>query len=176
MLVNFLTYSKKRQTMINNNSLIESISKDMFDSDLTSTRLTLAFAEILWAIMLFWPGETFDRPTYLAMARIMSETSWGFVFLISAFLQTKIVVLSQQNRDWAKVFANWNAVLWVTVVGSALFSVYPPPAAMAGEITLACAAVWIWLRPSLLDRAAIKYLEEGRTECPILREGHNARK
>ena len=162
--------------MINNKSLIESISKSMFDSDMTNTRLTLAFAEILWAIMLFWPGETFDRPTYLAMAGIMSETSWGFVFLISAFLQTKIVVLSQQNRDWAKVFANWNAVLWVTVVGSALFSVYPPPAAMAGEIALASVAVWIWLRPLLLDRAAIKYLEERRTKCPILREGHNARK
>ena len=74
------------------------------------------------------------------------------------------------------MFANWNAVLWVTVVGSALFSVYPPPAAMAGEIVLASAAVWIWLRPLLLDRAAIKYLEERRTKCPILREGHNARK
>lgn len=162
--------------MINNKSLIESISKVMFDSDMTNTRLTLAFAEILWSIMLFWPGETFDRPTYLAMARIMSETSWGFVFLISAILQIRIVVLSQQNRDWAKVFANWNAVLWVTVVGSALFSVYPPPAAMAGEIALACAAVWIWLRPILLDRAAIKYQEERRIDCPILREGSDARK
>ena len=162
--------------MINNKSLIESISKVMFDSDMTNTRLTLAFAEILWAIMLFWPGDTFDRPTYLAMARIMSETSWGFVFLMSAFLQIRIVVLSQQNRDWAKVFANWNAVLWVTVVGSALFSVYPPPAAMSGEIALACAAVWIWLRPILLDRAAIKYQEERRIDCPILREGSDARK
>ena len=163
--------------MINNKSLIESISKVMFDSNMTNTRLTLAFAEILWAIMLFWPGETFDRPTYLVMAGIMSETSWGFVFLMSAFLQIRIVVLSRQNRDWAKVFANWNAVLWVTVVGSALFSVYPPhAAAMAGEIALACAAAWIWLRPILLDRAAIRYQEERRTECSILREGHNARK
>lgn len=159
-----------------NKSLIESVSKVMFDSDMTNTRLTLAFAEILWAVMLFWPGNTFDRPTYLAMARVMSETSWGFVFLMSAFLQIRIVVLSQQNRDWAKVFANWNAVLWVTVVGSALFSVYPPPAAMAGEIALACAAVWIWLRPILLDRAAIKYQEERRIDCPIFREGSDARK
>ncbi len=162
--------------MLRNKSLVESLSKVMFDSDMTNTRLTLAFAEILWAIMLFWPGETFDRPTYQAMAGMMSETGWGFVFLISALLQTKIVVLSQQNRDWAKVFANWNAVLWVTVVVGALFSVYPPPAAVAGEIALASAAVWIWLRPLLLDRAVIRYQEERRTKCPILREGHNARK
>lgn len=29
----------------------------LFDSDLVATRLALAFAEMCWAIMLFWPFE-----------------------------------------------------------------------------------------------------------------------
>lgn len=36
----------------------------IFDSDLIATRLLLAFAEFLWAAMLFWPGYTFKRKNY----------------------------------------------------------------------------------------------------------------
>ena len=146
-------------------SLTPRISKMLFDSDLTNTRFSLALAEILWAIMLFWPGDTFGRPTYELMSRVLSETSWAFVFLASGITQLSIVLYEQQNRDWAKVFANWNAVLWVFVVSAAFYSVYPPPAAMSGEVALACAAVWVWLRPLILDRAAIKFSANRRAAC-----------
>jgi len=143
-------------------TILPNISRAMFDTDLTNTRITLAFAEFLWAVMLFWPGDTFNRPTYFMMSNVMSEITWGFVFLASSMVQLYIALFNHQNRDWAKVFANWNAVLWVFVVGAAMLSVSPPPAAMAGEISLACAAFWIWFRPLILDRAVIKFNEERR--------------
>ena len=136
--------------------LIPSLSKAFFDSDLVHTRIILSLGEFLWAVMLLWPGDTFGRPTYDVMSRVMSEASWGFVFLVSSILQFSIVVYEQQNRDWAKVFANWNAVLWVFVVGASVVSVYPPPAAMGGEVALAFAAFWVWIRALILDRAAVK--------------------
>lgn len=147
-------------------TILPNISRAMFDTDLTNTRVTLAFAEFLWAVMLFWPGETFNRPTYFMMSNVMSEITWGFVFLASSMVQLYIALFNHQNRDWAKVFANWNAVLWVFVVGAAMLSVSPPPAAMAGEISLACAAFWIWFRPLILDRAAIKFNEDRRCRYP----------
>lgn len=147
-------------------TILPNISRAMFDTDLTNTRITLAFAEFLWAVMLFWPGATFNRPAYFMMSNVMSEITWGFVFLASSMVQLYIALFNHQNRDWAKVFANWNAVLWVFVVGAAMLSVSPPPAAMAGEISLACAAFWIWFRPLILDRAAIKFNEERRCRYP----------
>jgi len=118
-------------------------------SDLKDTRLTLAMAEFMWAIMLFWPGDTFERPTYAHMAAIMAEEWWGIVFLISSFIQVYIVVKEQTNKTWAWYFAGWNFCFWGFTVWSMLASVYPPPAAIGGEIALALAAFWIWLRPIL---------------------------
>ena len=138
-------------------SILPNISKALFDSDLISTRISLSIAEFFWAVMLFWPGDTFERPTYTIMANVMSETMWGFVFLISSILQMSIVVYAQYEKDWAKIFANWNAVWWVFVVGASLSSVYPPPAAMGGEIALTFAAVWIWMRPLVINSATNKY-------------------
>ena len=44
-----------------------------FDTDPIATRFILAMAEFLWAAMLWWPGDTFGRPTYAIMARVMPE-------------------------------------------------------------------------------------------------------
>ena len=129
---------------------LKNLSKVLFDTDLISTRITLAFAEVLWAIMLFWPGDTFVRPTYSIISGVMSETAWAFTFMITGMLQLSIVLFNQYGRPWAQVFANWNAVMWVFVVGASLMSVYPPPAAIGGEIALACAAVWLWARPLII--------------------------
>lgn len=129
---------------------LKNLSKALFDTDLISTRITLAFAEVLWALMLFWPGDTFVRPTYSIISGVMSETAWAFTFMITGMLQLSIVLFNQYGRPWAQVFANWNAVMWVFVVGAALMSVYPPPAAIGGEIALAGAAVWLWARPLII--------------------------
>ncbi len=67
--------------------IIGSLSRLLWDTDLIATRFLLALAEMLWAIMLVWPGETFSRPTYLNMAALMSEGAWAIVFALSSITQ-----------------------------------------------------------------------------------------
>ena len=136
--------------------IVPNVSRALFDSDFVATRLILAVAELLWAMMLFWPGDTFDRPTYTALANVASETVWAFIFLTSGVLQSCVVMYNKYGKPWAQVFANWNAVLWVFVVSASITSVHPPPAAMGGEIALAMAAVCVWLRPLIMREVYVR--------------------
>ena len=126
------------------------VAAAIFDSDLIATRLLLAFAEFLWAVMLIWPGDTFGRPTYALMAELATEEALACVFGLTSYLQFRIVFGNRQHTLWAHYFALWNSLLWAVVVGSMLLSVYPPPAAIAGEISLMVAAAWVWVRPMIL--------------------------
>lgn len=126
------------------------LAKALFDDKLIYTRLVLSASEGLWAILLLWPGITFARPTYEHMALVANEEVWGVLFALSAITQLTIVLRQDYHCTLARYFAAWNAVLWAYVVGSMLMSVYPPPAAISGEIVLAFAAFWIWLRPYIL--------------------------
>ena len=143
-------------------NLIEGCSSALFESDLIATRLSLAVAELLWAVMLLWPGNTFDRPTYFWMSQFGSETLWALVFLVSGLYQGYIVAAQKVRSRQAEVFAYFNAFIWVFTVGCMLASVYPPPAAIGGEISLAVAAFWIAIRPVLL-----KYIDWYATRTPI---------
>lgn len=136
--------------------LINPVANALFNSDLISTRIVLGIAELAWCLMLLWPGDTFARPTYSIMSILMPELCWAFVFGVSALLQFHIAVNQCWYEHWARVFATWNASLWILVVGSMILSVYPPPAAIGGEIALTLAAIWIWARPLLIARG-IKY-------------------
>ena len=131
-------------------NLSDRVAAAIFDSDLIATRLLLAFAEFLWAVMLFWPGDTFGRPTYALMAALAPENVWACAFGVTSYLQLYIVLNGRQHTLWAHYFALWNSLLWSYVVGSMLLSVYPPPAAIAGEISLMTAAAWVWVRPMIL--------------------------
>lgn len=137
--------------------IVDSLTRAIFDSDLISTRLTLALAEAFWAAMLLWPGDTFDRPTYSLMGQAAPEWVWAIIFGITAALQFAIVLRGEFHAPWARVFSTWNAGLWCSVVGSMLLSVYPPPGAIGGEAALAVAALWIWVRPLLIERGERKY-------------------
>lgn len=131
---------------------ISGMSRALFDSDLIATRLALFIAEALWAVMLFWPGSTFDRPTYSDMAKLAPELVWATAFGISAVLQISIVVYQQCGRAWAHLFAAWNASLWCASVVLMVKGVYPPPAAIGGEVALAVSALWIAIRPAILQK------------------------
>ena len=133
--------------------IIDSLTHALWDTDLVSSRLLLGIAEFWWAVLLLWPGGTFGRPTYAMMSHVMSEEAWGLVFALSSVTQLTIVIRRDFHCWPARYFAAWNMVLWVFVVVSMLLSVYPPPAAISAEITLALATVWIWARPFLLLRA-----------------------
>lgn len=128
----------------------ETLAAAMFDDKMVNTRLILAVSELLWSVLLLWPGDTFVRPTYAHMALVMHEEAWGVVFAMSAAMQITIVLQNDFHSRFARYFAAWNMVLWVYVVASMLLSVYPPPAAISGEIVLAGFAFWIWLRPYIL--------------------------
>ncbi len=146
--------------------VIDSITHALWDTNLVSSRLLLGIAEAFWSLLLLWPGETFGRPTYTGMARVMPEEAWALVFAVSSVTQITIVVRRDFHCWQARYFAAWNMVLWVFVVSSMLLSVYPPPAAISAEIALALAAIWIWARPFLLLRG-IEHAA-ARTKTPSL--------
>lgn len=135
---------------------IDRLSQVFFDGDQVSTRMALFTAEFFWCLLLFWPGDTFDRPTYTVMSSVADEHWWGFIFGASALLQLAVVISGDFARPWARVFAMWNAALWVFCTSSMFMSVYPPPAAIGGELALTIAALWIWARPIILDRGTEK--------------------
>jgi hypothetical protein len=130
--------------------IFDSISYALWDSELISSRIILAMGELFWAIMLFWNGDTFSRPTYSHMAEVMSENCWAILFLFSATIQIGIVLSDKLHSTFARYFAFWNMLLWCYTVVSMLLSVYPPPAAIGGEIAIAISAMWIWIRPYIL--------------------------
>ena len=143
-------------------NLIEGCSSALFESDLIATRLSLAVAELLWAVMLLWSGNTFDRPTYFWMSQFGSETLWALVFLVSGLYQGYIVAAQKVRTRQAELFAWFNAVVWCCTVGFMLASVYPPPAAIGGEVSLAVAALWIAARPLFL-----KYIDWYADKTPL---------
>lgn len=140
-----------------NPRIVSGMSRALFDSDLVATRLALFLSEALWAIMLFWPGDTFARPTYSAMGLVAPELVWATAFALSSITQLGIVVYEKCHQPWAKVFSGWNALLWVAAIILMLLGVYPPPAAIGGEIALTVSAIWIAVRPLILQRGERKY-------------------
>lgn len=136
--------------MTRQDKLVHGLSRALWDSDLVATRVSLAIAEMFWAVMLLWPGDTFGRPTYHVMSHVMPEEAWGLLLLLSSATQLTIVMLETYHSYFARMFAAWNAVLWVFLCVSMLMSVYPPPAATGGEFALMLASVWVWARPYIL--------------------------
>lgn len=118
----------------------------LFFSDFHATRFTLGISELLWAITLLWPGETFDNPMYRGMAGVMPENAWGVIFLATGILQLTILTRGDYHSKGATCFAAWNMVLRFYVVISMYLSVSPPPAEVSGEAALALAAMWVWVR------------------------------
>ena len=136
--------------------VISAFSKALFSKDMVSARIILAISEFLWFLLLAWPGDTFGRPTYNGMAKVMPEECWALVFLSTSLMQAAIIGKENFHSREARWFAAYNMVLWVFVVGSMLLSVYPPPAAISAEITLAAASIWIWFKPHLECRFIIR--------------------
>ena len=134
----------------------------IYSSDLYATRFLLGFAELVWAITLLWPGDTFGRPTYFAMQRLTGEEVWGVIFLVSAICQFAILRSRCFHSPAAVFFAGWNSILWITVVVSMYMSVYPPPAAISGELALALGSSWIFVRSGSVSATTKQSQTHGR--------------
>lgn len=129
--------------------IISAMARALFSKDMVSARIMLAISEFLWFALLAWPGDTFGRPTYAGMGAVMPEECWALVFLATSMMQAHIIGSEDFHSREARYFAAYNAALWLFVVGSMLASVYPPPAAISGEITLAIASLWIYIKPHI---------------------------
>lgn len=150
-----------------NYPIYQKTSSLIFDTDLLGTRLTLGLAELIWSLTLFWPGDTFGRPTYDVMAHLFNENTWAFIFLFSGVTQTSIAVSALTEHWFSRIFAGWNAALWVYITIAMYFSVYPPPAAISGEAALALASLWIWVRPFILAKGEAYARECTRSDTTI---------
>jgi hypothetical protein len=119
-------------------------------SDLACVRATLLLAELIWGMTLLWPSYMFELPTYDLMAVMLPEAAWGVIFLTSAFLQG-LILICRRYHIWPSVcFSLLNAVLWWTVVLSLYIAAPLPHPALSGEVALAVAASWIFIRSGLL--------------------------
>lgn len=125
------------------------VSDILFKSDLAMTRVSLAIGELFWAIMLFWPGDTFVRPTYDVMSHVANESVWTVLFFLSGCVQLHIAS-EKRTGMFERVFSGLNSLLWTSVVIMMLFSVFPPPAATGMEFAAAMVSIWIFTRPIVL--------------------------
>ena len=127
----------------------------LFDTDMIGVRVLLSMAEFIWALSLLWHGDTFGRPTYTVMAHVFVEEVWGGIFFLTGWVQWQLILIGDFKCLPARVFAAWNATLWIFVTASMYLSVYPPPAAISGETALAIAATWILIRPWILKGSRV---------------------
>ena len=134
------------------NSIYRKTSFLLFRADLIGTMFTLGISELIWAITLFWPGNTFDRPVYGLMSSISKEEIWALIFLLSGVTQITIAMHNCIDHWFSKLFAGWSAALWISVVIAGYAGIYPPPANMGGDAALALASVWIWVRPFIIQK------------------------
>ena len=117
-----------------------------FYGNLHSARFLLALAETVWFFTLAWPGDTFNRPTYHLMSALGAEEVWAVVFFFTAICQWYILLVGRYHTRFAVSFAFVNMMLWLGVTVSMYLSVFPPPAAISGELALAFGASWVYLR------------------------------
>ncbi len=151
--------------MTKHQQAVRGLSRAFFDSDLVATRLMLFVGELAWAVMLWWPGDTFSRPTYDHMGQLANELWWAIAFTCTAIAQLHIVAFELHDSKGAKVFAWWNATLWCGAVMMMLASVYPPPAAIGMEIAGMLGALWIAIRPLILTAIDRKVQKTARKGC-----------
>jgi hypothetical protein len=124
----------------------ERVLRIAFYGNQHSARFLLATAETIWFISLIWPGETFGRPTYSVMSQIAPELAWAAIFLATAICQWHIFLNGNYHTRLSVVFSGWNMTLWWFISVSMYLSVYPPPAAISGELALAFGASWVYVR------------------------------
>ena len=151
--------------MTKHQQAVRGLSRAFFDSDLVATRLMLFMGELAWAVMLWWPGDTFARPTYGHMGHLANETLWAIAFTATALAQLHIVAFELHDSHGARAFAWWNAALWCCAVLMMLASVCPPPAAIGMEIAGMLGACWIAVRPPILAAINRKVQKQTREDC-----------
>lgn len=115
-------------------------------SDTYGVRLCLAFASLIWAVLLLWNGDTFVRETYSVMRQFAPEEVWGIAFLVHSLGTFYSLFWEEESSKVFVVDAVLGCVLFTTSAVSMLVAVYPPPAAISSEIVAAMASWWVFVR------------------------------
>ena len=126
----------------------------LWRSDLEATRLALAVGSLLWALLLFYPGELFTetRTTYRLMAQIALENVWGMAFLLQGVVMFYSLLWGTKSHLTYMADALLGCVLWTSSTAACFIShyfyapIYQPPAAMSYEVVAAVASWWCLVR------------------------------
>ncbi len=134
----------------------------LWHSDLEATRFSLALGSLLWAVLLFWPGELFGhgRKTYELMAHIAPECIWGSLFLLQGVVMLYSLLWGYRSQLSFIVDALLGCVLWTASTAACFMAhfeslaTYQPPAAMSYEVMGALASWWCLVRYSVPKKKA----------------------
>ena len=132
----------------------------MWYSDLEATRFSLAMGSILWAVLLFWPGELFTpaRTTYQLMAAIAPEHIWAALFLFQGSVMIYSLLWGYRSQLSFVADAVLGCLLWSSSTIACFLShyqspaSYQPPAAMSYEVMGALASWWCLVRYTFTNK------------------------
>lgn len=115
-------------------------------SNTESIQMFISLASLIWAFLLFWPGDTFSRPTYKLMEEFGSEHVWATLFLIQGVVGMIVLLLKCKKVYLIVLDSILGCILWTGSCVAMILSVYPPPAAISAEIVTAWFSWWLLLR------------------------------
>lgn len=106
-------------------------------SDLEFTRWFIAWMAMLGAIIFFFPGDSFQRNTFLYLQMFFSEEVWGGLLLFNALISL-YALLYREKVNWLIFIldAILSCVLWNTIAIALFLAQHPT--------TSYCAAVTSW--------------------------------
>jgi hypothetical protein len=118
--------------------------------DLSMIKIAIAMASLMWAFMLYAPGNTFSRPTYSVMLHTMSETSWATFFCAHGLIAVWAVLWQRTDRWLIICDSVLGSLLWT---GSCYMMIIaysvtgdPLPAATGANIVIAVFSWWCLVR------------------------------
>lgn len=122
-------------------------------ADTRIARVWLAMASWAWAVMLLWPGDSFNRSVYHIMDQLAPETVWGLSFLLHGIGETiRIYCNGSCLQPCPKRSAIIDMAVSVfgcsiyTISSAAMIVTWPLPSAIAPHIVLSFGAWFLTVR------------------------------
>lgn len=120
-------------------------------ADCTFAKIFLAISSLLWALILFLPGNTFDWAPYSLMKEIASEFWWGVAHLIYGTLIIYTLTHANHSKIIGMIESVIGFLIWTTSAICMLIAVYPISAAISPHIVGALATWWVLIRTDLTN-------------------------
>lgn len=132
----------------------------VWNSDMVTTRVSLAIGSLVWGVLLLWPTVLFtpSRTTYRLMAEIANEWTWGIIFVVHALVSIQQLIAREIRHNLIIANNLVGCVLWTSTTVACFAShfqsweTYSPPAAMSADIAFVLASFWL-LTKTLITRS-----------------------